>query len=203
MKIKVLLFESGEEWVKIFRSYIGKSKRAELVNCVSSRTEAIHYLSKNTVDIIVLDLDLEKEATIKGIKNVSDAKIIVIGSGDLIQKDVFAMGISGYLDKNQLDICRIIEAVYDGTYTYEILFNEYNKYKIMSELSILTNAERAILKYLLGTETISEISAVNHVAESTVKKQINSIYRKLNIRRNGGLQREKLKEQYLSALKFL
>ena len=208
MKIDILLVEDESDWISIITGYIDMCERLRLVGCTKEEDQMLSLLQKHNVDIVLLDLCLkdgiEGVTYAEKIQQVSDAKIIVLTSVRPVQSELFIKGISGYLYKNQMnELCATIEDVYEGNYPYEEFFRDYRKYRVMSELSVLTHSERAVLVQLLQAATISQISARNQVSESTVKNQINSIYRKLGIYQRGKRQREELKERYLDVLGYL
>ena len=208
MKIDILLVEDESDWISIITGYIGMCERLRLVGCTKEEDQMLSLLEKHNVDIVLLDLCLkdgiEGAAYAEKIQQVSGAKIIVLTSVRPVQNELFIKGISGYLYKNQMNLlCATIEDVYEGNYPYEEFFQDYRKYRVMSELSVLTHSERAVLVQLLKETTISQISARNQVSESTVKNQINSIYRKLGICQRGKRRREELKCRYLDVLRYL
>lgn len=207
--IKVLVVENKEKWFQKLQEYAEDNERIDFVACAKSKDEAVLFLERNKVDMIVMDIELE-DATdggtslAKAIRRISKARIIVLTSRCDIQKEVIRVGVSGYLLKQQIDqMIRTIEEIYDGYYPYEEVLMEYNKYRLMAEISVLTHAERMILKFLLEGCSISQISIQCHTSENTVKKQINSIYRKLNIQSVVSSSRSQLMERYRDALTFL
>jgi len=208
MKISVLLIEDEDDWIKIITGWLGTCDRINLMGCEKEESRALSILQMQIVDIVLLDLCLrdgmEGIELAEKINKVSDAKIIILTSIQLVQNELFSGGISGYLYKNQLDIlCSTIEDVFDGNYPYEQFFREYKKYRVMLELSTLTHAEKDVLKHLLEGNMISQIGTLCHVSENTIKNQISSIYRKLDIHERGRQRREKLIERYSEALKYL
>lgn len=208
MKINVFLVEDEDDWIKVITGWLGTCSRINLVGCEKNESCVLSSLQKQRVDIVLLDLCLQ--GGMEGIELAgkihkgSDAKIIILTSIHPVQNELFAGGISGYLYKNQMDIlCRTIEDVFEGNYPYEHFFRDYKKYRVMSELSALTPAEKDVLKHLLEGERVSQISVMCHVSESTIKNQISSIYRKLNIHERGRQRREKLMERFLEVLENL
>lgn len=209
MCIRVLLVEEEDVWIQTITEHIKKHNRINLVKCVKNEEAAVNFLKQNAVDIVLLDLELEggNNRGIKlanTIKRIATAKIFIIASQSNIQREVIQVGISGYLKKNQIDLIgRIIEDIYDCCCPFEEILNDYNRYRLMAELAVLTNAEKTILKFLLKETSISCISIQCHTSENTVKKQINSIYRKLNIQSGEKNSRRQLMERYVEALVFL
>jgi len=211
MRIRVLLVDNEDVWIQTITEHIKKYSRIKLVGCVKSEKTAVDFLEQNAVDIVLLDLDLESEGEsnqgvkiAKAIKQVAAAKIFIITSKPDIQRKVIRVGIAGYLMKDQIDLVgRAVEDIYDHCYPYETILNDYNRYRLMAELAVLTNAEKTILRFLLEETSISSISIQCHTSENTVKKQINSIYRKLNIQSGEKNSRRQLMERYAEALVFL
>lgn len=208
-KISVLVVENEDVLIERINEDVKKNNRIKLVGFVRNKEAAISILKCNKIDIVVLGLKLETDMAggvelAKLIRRVSRARIIVLTAFSDIQKDLIGVGISGYLWKSQTDqVISTIENVYDGCYPYEEILSDYNKYRLMAELAVLTNAERMILKYLLQETSISRISIQCHTSENTVKKQINSIYRKLDIQSLESSSRSQLMERYMKALAFL
>jgi len=208
MNIGVLLIEDEDDWITIITGRLGTCDRISLVGREKEESRALAILQKQRVDIVLLDLCLRdgmEGIELAGkINKVSNAKIIILTSIQPVQNELFTSGISGYLYKNQLDIlCSTIEDVFDGNYPYEHFFKDYKKYRMMSELSALTHAEKDVLKHLMEGEMISQISNLCHVSENTIKNQVSSIYRKLDIHERGRQRREKLIERYSEVLKYL
>lgn len=209
MDVKVLLVEDKKEDINSLTNYISAYKRIDLIGYADSKRSVREFFEDNEVDIVILAFEpgvqtFDGTELAREIKKVSSAKIIVITALDEVQKEIIQVGISGYVHKNQMDsIGQVIQDVYDNQYPYEEIFNDYNKYRMMAELSILTSAEKTILKFLLEEESILKISIRCHTSENTVKKQINSIYRKLNIRGASGMPRDMLMEKYSEARSFL
>lgn len=161
--------------------------------------EAIQFLKKNKVDVILLDLNMPIMSGLETIQHLNqmqvDIPVIILttyNEDDLMVKGI-QLGAKGYLlkDTGRDDLFRTIESALRGDTLIkpEIMMkilnvNEKNEHKdedTKLEQSMLTEKELYIIRAVSKGYRNKEIAFDMGIAERTVKAHLTNIYNKLNV----------------------
>jgi DNA-binding LytR/AlgR family response regulator len=80
-KIRCYIIEDDPSAQFILCHYISKFERLELIGSASTATEAINFLSKDTVDVLFLDLNLPDLHGLKMLEKIKHQPLIVFTTG--------------------------------------------------------------------------------------------------------------------------
>ncbi|MFL0194658.1 response regulator transcription factor [Clostridium sp. WILCCON 0269] len=155
--------------------------------------EAMLMIKGNMADILLLDIHKDNEEELNIINELTtaqvDIKLIAIDFNG--EKDIFVKalksGVQGYISgkSNEEEIMYAIEHVYKGkkyfdSYFVDSMINE--NIELPNGLELLTNRESEILIEVAKGLSNRQISQEFFITEHTVKKHINHIFNKLNIK---------------------
>lgn len=155
--------------------------------------EAMFMIKSNMADIILLDINKDNEEELNLINQLMssrvDIKTIVLdfyGSRELFVK-ALKSGVQGYVlgKSNEEEILYAMDHVYKGkkyfdSYFIDSIINE--NVDLPDKLELLTTREREILMEVAKGLSNRKISEKFFITEHTVKKHINHIFNKLNIK---------------------
>ncbi|AKN31963.1 LuxR family transcriptional regulator [Clostridium carboxidivorans P7] len=155
--------------------------------------ESMFMIKSNMADIILLDLNKDNEDELHLISELissgKDIKVIIV---DFYENNEFFVkalksGVQGYVlgKSNEEEILYAIERVYEGKKYFDSYFVDsiINKdTDLPNKLELLTNREREILIEVAKGLSNPKISEKFFITENTVKKHINHILNKLNIK---------------------
>lgn len=155
--------------------------------------EAMFMIKSNMADIVLLDINKDNEEELTLINQLIalgvDVKTIVLdfyGNKELFVK-ALKSGVQGYVlgKSNEDEILYAMEHVYKGkkyfdSYFVDSMINENTN--LPNKLELLTTREREILEEVAKGLSNRKISEGFFITEHTVKKHINHIFSKLNIK---------------------
>lgn len=197
MKIKLLLVDDHAVVRMGLKSLLEDEPRIEIIGQASSGIEAITFVNNNTVDVILLDInmpDLNGIETAKLLlKAGSKAKILIFSmhnDPEYVLKSVEA-GVHGYLlkDASKEDILKGIETVFSNNKYFpstisEILVSaiqtggQLNKPKVLNKLS---KKEIQILKLIALGKNSQEIASELDLSIRTVSNHRANMLKKTNL----------------------
>ncbi|UZQ50348.1 response regulator transcription factor [Clostridium kluyveri] len=155
--------------------------------------ETMFMIKNNMVDILLLDIHKDNEEELNVISELTASHIgiksIVLDFNG--EKDMFIKalknGVQGYVlgKSNEEEIIYAIEHVYKGkkyfdSYFVDSIINKNSDF--LNKLDLLTNRENEILMEVAKGLSNRQISQEFFITEHTVKKHINHIFNKLDIR---------------------
>lgn len=172
--------------------------------------EAIFQLSKNAVDVILMDVRMPKldgiQATSKIKAQYPQTKIIILTTfnEDEYLFDGIKNGISGYLLKDS-DIDLVLKSV-KSAYQNKMIFDPDVTPKLVKAINnqqgpklptvdCLTERERQIAKMIVKGQSNLEIASELFLSEGTVKNTVSSILKKLKLKRRTQLISYMLKNE--------
>lgn len=186
-KIKVMLVEDDPDWIKVMTNYLNSEKDINVTATATNKSEAVNLASNLNVDIILMDINLDGNKydgihAAAEINTSNKTKIIMLTS--LNEKDVvidsFAAGAIQYISKqNYLEIPYAIRSALQSFNPMELLIEEYGRLKEEEQLNSLSISEKEVFRLLAMGCTNSEIEKTLHKSRSTLKNQINKIYKKI------------------------
>lgn len=159
--------------------------------------EAIAFLPKSDVDIVIVDIKLPKKNGIDCIREVKALRpdmlfiVYTVFELDTIIFESLKVGANGYLLKssyNESIVMAVRELAAGGSpmspliarKVTDFFFNRSNK-NDFKELELLSRRETSILELLSKGLFYKEIADVANITEGTVKQHIHKIYKKLHV----------------------
>lgn len=193
-KIKVLLVEDDPVWNEYISETVNREPDLFLVGTARSKVGAIRIVGMLDIDVVLLDVVLDGnsadglDAALE-IVSVSRAKVImltVLDQAEIIS-EAFGNGAFNYIVKTAIeDIPESIRAAYAGRSSIHAsaagaLRSEFVRMKRNELRQSLTRTEFEILRFMHDGHTRSAIGDRLHITESTVKKHVNQVIRKLKV----------------------
>ncbi|AZV62520.1 UNVERIFIED_CONTAM: response regulator transcription factor [Bacillus sp. ATCC 13368] len=189
-KIRVVLIEDDEDWIKLIETIIGNEDDMMLVACSRTKEEAIKLSGAlNHIDIFLVDINLTEDNldgiyTALELKRSESSKIIMLTSmsDEEVIQQAFTAGATDYiLKKDATRIPEIIRASYHETPPIQALIKDYVRLKSEEQLKELTTAERGVYDLIEQGYSRSEIQKKLIKSDNTIKNQIKNILKKLSV----------------------
>lgn len=203
--IKVAIAEDFELIREDLKDLIDSQEDMQVVWAAETGAQAVNLAEKETVDIILMDIEMETiNAGILAAEKIrdknSEQKIIFMTAHETNEMIITAMGTGAvdYLVKGEdsEEILSHIRNAFAGRATMnsriqETIMREYSRLQrsersllfFIHNVSQLTAAERELVKLLLEGMKVKEIAQVRCVEIITVKTQIKSLLRKFGCSR--------------------
>lgn len=199
-KLNVLIVDDHVMLLEGLQKYIqSRLKNAEITSA-SDHRGIIKALQERQIDVLLLDVFLEKEDSRSFIKQIlnlqNDIKIIMVSSLD--DKDavnaMFFSGIKGFVNKSSPSnlIIEAIDVVMKGeTFIDPILLDKEGGQPVEDISSIvLSDKERAVLVETIRGKRIKEIADTLNLSEKSIENYRNNLFIKFNVSNVVGLVRE-------------
>lgn len=191
-----LLFRQG---VRLLLERSGS--RYHVTGEAAAESDALDELLAHPPDVVLIDLGthngIDRSHTIRQITTICpDSRVIAVATVDTRIEIVKAIraGAHGYVTKSSSidDVVRAIEAVYDGGSWIDptiapLVMSAYRKLTSPASTSAelsgeLTTRDLEFLSLLAAGQNNKQISESTGLAESTVKNNLSSLFRKLGVR---------------------
>jgi NarL family two-component system response regulator LiaR len=188
-QIRVIIVDDDLNWLKAMTNFLNMEQDIFVVGMATIKEEALELVQKSNAEVILMDINLTGnrldgiEAT-EEILKLKKIKIITLTCLDeeKVIIDSFNAGAVNFVAKHDYkQIPHAIRAAYNHSSSIEVLLGEYAKLKKEKQLRQLTFAEREIVEMLEKNYTRKKIAEKLHKAESTIKNQIKSIFKKLGV----------------------
>jgi DNA-binding NarL/FixJ family response regulator len=210
MRVKVAIFEDNAKFLEALSILVSGLANLELTGTWLNTDNIIAHLTKNTPDIVLMDIGIAPvdgiEATRLITKHFPDVKILI---QTIFEEDdkVFAAicaGASGYVLKNYLPVslpASIDELMSGGspmspTIARKILRlfkDHFHKTDLVEDYN-LTKREKEILRYLVDGCSYKIVADKCNIAFETVKTHIRNIYEKLHVASMSGAVAKAIRE---------
>ncbi|NLW56658.1 MAG: response regulator transcription factor [Firmicutes bacterium] len=190
-KIKVFLVDDDSQWLRTMQIFLGNFPDLTVVGTATTRKEAVRKALSLAIDVILMDINLT-ETRYDGIFAAAEicqfkpVKILMITSFDDedIILNAFAAGAVNFIPKTQYQVIpEATRATYHNRSPIEIVLRDYSRLKEAEQIQSLTRSEREILALAERGLSRTQISRTLHKSEQTVKNQIGSILKKLDVKR--------------------
>ena len=190
-KIKVFLVDDDSQWLRTMQIFLGNFPDLTVVGTATTRKEAVRKALSLAIDVILMDINLT-ETRYDGIFAAAEicqfkpVKILMITSFDDedIILNAFAAGAVNFIPKTQYQVIpEAVRATYHNRSPIEIVLRDYSRLKEAEQIQSLTRSEREILALAERGLSRTQISRTLHKSEQTVKNQIGSILKKLDVKR--------------------
>lgn len=188
-RIKIVIVEDNIDWLKKMIAFLNTEKDFFIVGTAINKNEAIQLAKAVQIDFIIMGIGLSgnKNDAIQAtaeISSFSKAKIIMFSGLEdpEIIIDSFTFGAVSFLQKNKFqNIPILIKELAAQKTPFEILLQDYQRLKRKEHLSVLTVTELETFKLLEQGLTQREIASKLVKSEDTVKIQVTSILKKMNV----------------------
>lgn len=174
-------------------SILSKHNNVKIKFTAETLKEAITLIKENEIDMVFLDLHEDNKEELQLIKEMKECRIksrfVILDFNN--NKNIFIKaikcGVEGYIlgKSNEMEISHIIDQINRGKKYYDACFIDsmINENNLKSEaITQLTSREKEILCEIGKGMNNHNISEKFFISEHTVKKHINHIFDKLNIK---------------------
>ena len=196
--IRILICDDQELVCEGLKAILGTSNLVEVIGLAYNGLEALDFLEKNEVDVVLMDL---KMPILNGIQTTKQIKekypsvhILVLTTYDADQwvLDAIRYGADGYMlkDAPRERLLQAIEEVNIGKTPVDSkvagkLFEQITKIPQKSPTTIgsnLTEREHEVLLLISHGKSNAEIAESLFLSEGTVRNYVSSILEKLDVR---------------------
>jgi len=197
MMIRILICDDQELVCEGLKAILGTSNLVEVIGLAYNGLEALDFLEKNEVDVVLMDL---KMPILNGIQTTKQIKekypsvhILVLTTYDADQwvLDAIRYGADGYMlkDAPRERLLQAIEEVNIGKTPVDSkvagkLFEQITKIPQKSPTTIgsnLTEREHEVLLLISHGKSNAEIAESLFLSEGTVRNYVSSILEKLDV----------------------
>ena len=184
-----LLIVDDHEIVRAgIKRLVENTPNLNIVADLGSGEEAYHFLQKNTVDLIIMDVSMPGKGGIETTNQIKKRypkiKILMLSMHDnaMIIEKAMKAGADGYILKNDLsdDLLNAVEKVMNNE-TIISASVDVNEFKD-SLINDLNNKEFEIFKSLASGEDLITIAEKLNISYKTAANYQTSIKQKLNVR---------------------
>lgn len=191
MPIRVLIAEDQRLLRQCFQEVLDLDEEIEVVATASDGKEAVVLAEKHEPDIVLMDMSMPHldgvSATSLIHERIPTAKVLILSLHDTPDQVGKAMraGISGYISKDVdlEELVRIIKSVHKGETVHSPFLADQQLEKSLDLRHLgLTLREAQVLKLLVSGENNAEIAEKLCVSEQTIKKELVSLFEKLEVK---------------------
>jgi len=195
--IRVLICDDQELVCEGLKAILGTSDLVKVMGMVYNGLEAIDFLEKNEVDVVLMDLKMPILNGIQATKQIKEkhpeVHILVLTTYDADEwvLDAIRYGADGYMlkDAPRERLLQAIEEVNVGKTPVDSkvagrLFEQITKIPQKSPTTIgsnLTDREREVLLLISHGKSNAEIAESLFLSEGTVRNYVSSILEKLDV----------------------
>lgn len=186
--MKIFLVDDHTILLEGMISLLEKEDELEIAGYASNAEDALEFLQKEPVDLLICDQSLpgmDGLALIKQVKKFDqNLKIIVLSVHDEahLVKEILRSGVNGYILKkdSHLELLTAIESIVNDEIYLSQGLNRVLLSGLMGaqEQSWLTNREREILKLIAADFSNKQIAAKLHISQRTVETHRKNLLRK-------------------------
>ena len=188
--IRVAIVEDDLIFQKAITNFINKQPDMMVVGVASNKDEAIGLAKSLEIDLILMDINLngnESDGIVAAIEilKFGNIKIIMLTGIDDASTivDSFTAGALHYiLKENYLEVPNTIRLLYKNEMPFKLLLNEFSRLKKEEQLQNLTSPEKEIFHLIEQGCTQAEIAQKLYKTQNTIKTQIKSMLKKLNVK---------------------
>jgi DNA-binding NarL/FixJ family response regulator len=191
MPIRVLIAEDQRLLRHCFQEVLDLDGEIEVVATASDGKEAVVLAEQHEPDIVLMDVSMPHmdgvSATNLIHQRLPTAKVLILSLHDAPDQVGKAMraGIAGYISKDVdlQELVRIIKSVHKGEAVHSPFLADQllAKFQDMRRFG-LTLREGQVLKLLVAGDNNSEIAEKLCLSEQTIKKELVSLFEKLDVK---------------------
>jgi len=211
-EIKILIADDHPIFLLGLISIIESSKDMRVDYVASNGEQALEMISINKPDVSILDIAMPGLDGIKETRKIKelaiDTKVIILTmyKNEAIFNLALDYGVSGYVlkDNASTDIVNSIKSVISGEmFISPHIMGFYQKRKegyrsnIVKYISMLTDAEKKVLKYIADNKSTNEIAEKLYLSSKTVQNHRFSICKKMDLEGVNSLLSFSLQNKYI------
>lgn len=190
LKIKVVIVDDHPLVIEGLKSLLSGNKDIRVVYSCGHAKDVFGYLRENTVDVVLLDINLPDIGGVEICKKINQKhpQVEIVGLSTYgehsIINQMITNGAKGYLLKNvtESELVQAINKVYRGGHYYgteiqEVLANAiFNR---LEERPRLTKREKQILKLIVAGKTTNHIAEELFISPLTVETHRRNLMKKM------------------------
>lgn len=190
MKIRVLIAEDQRLLRQCFVEALQTDNEIDVVGEAADGQEAVLLADELKPDIVLMDLAMPHMDGIKATALLHERtpfiKVLILSSyhtPSQVDKAV-KTGIAGYIQKDVdlHELIKIIKATHSGKQIHSPFLADQKLFEFRNKSYGLSDRELNVLKLLVTGCNNSEIAAALCVSEQTIKKELVSLFEKLNVK---------------------
>lgn len=191
-KIKILLVEDDSKKKDMISCYLDREPDLFVVGVAHSKEDAIYLIRMLDIDVVLMDgllngNELHSVEAVLEINSIKPSKMIMVTFADRQELilEAFANGVTNYIINAHVEeIPDAVRAAYRNRSTIHfiaanLIRQDYVRLKRVELQRSLTPMETGILRFIYQGLTQAEIMNTLHISESTVKKHVNKIIKKI------------------------
>jgi len=201
-KIKVLIADDHQIMLDGLKAILSKDRSLSIVGTAGNGLEALEFLKKEPVDVLLLDLQMPVmdglETTMHAKKAFPDLKIIMLTTNDegSIITSLFKAGATGYLLKNASKeyLIQGIKDAYEGKKVISSHLTEKMIESLTEEpkakegtIPMITKREIEVVKLIAQEYTTQEIADKLFVSTNTVATHKRNLFVKMDVKNSVGM----------------
>jgi DNA-binding NarL/FixJ family response regulator len=195
--IRVLLCDDQEVVCQGLKAILGTSSEIEVAGLTNNGLEAINFIEKESVDVVLMDLKMPVMNGIQATREIKEnfplVKVLVLTTydADAWLFDAVRNGADGYLlkDTSREALIHGIQEVHAGrtpgdTKVAGRLFSQLSSQPLPGDTTLgqdLTEREREILKLISHGLANADIAGKLFLSEGTVRNYVSAILEKLDV----------------------
>ena len=201
--IRVLIVDDHRIVIDGLKLLLGSEAGIDVAGAAPNGKEALAFLQKKKVDIVLMDINMPEMNGIETCKlmqaehpTIAVIALTMVQDASMIRKMLKA-GAKAYLMKNasKQELLKAIQTVYEGGTYYakevsEIIFRDLKGEKASrAPFPKLSRREKQILHMIIDEMTTAEIAEQLHISFGTVETHRRNIMNKLGARNTAGMVR--------------
>jgi len=189
---KIAILDDDQFWCDGIQKLLEREESLRVIGTVNTQIEAIDIARQYQPDIFLVDINLQSKVysgitAIIAIHEVSPNTQIIILSSSEDKDDVvtaLSVGAVRYILKEQCQLLlpEILKHISGNFNPDKILSEEFARLRQSEIESLLTVQEQELIDALIKGISRSKLADVMYKSESTIKSQIRSILKKLNVK---------------------
>lgn len=207
-KISVIIVEDHSIIIEGLSSIIASADELELQGAFLSAEEALDFLEKNTVEILLLDISLPGMSGIDMCKivkqNYKNIKVIALTNHTerSVINDMLTNGADGYLLKNtsKTNLIDTIMQVLDNKFVLQAELQKvlFNSVQNKNTLPRLTTREKEILILVSNGATTANIASQLFISVQTVETHRRNLMQKFEVGNAAALIKKAVEQGFLN-----
>jgi two-component system nitrate/nitrite response regulator NarL len=190
---KLLIVDDHRLFAEGIRFLIEQSTDYEVVRMLHKGNEVLPFLSKNDIDMVLLDIDLPDISGFEVAMVIRNyyprIKILALSMVNDLQsiKRMIDAGAMGYCNKSdgREDLFRAIQKIVVGEVYLPLDYLKQMQFQKMQPVNhILTKRETEIIGLISNGKTTNQIASQLFLSTNTIETHRKNIYRKLEISTN-------------------
>lgn len=194
LKSKILICEDHPIYANGMNDFL--KKYFEIVLIVDNGKDALTYLKKHKVDILLLDLNMEAMNGIEVVEKIKSTenkvKIVIVSmyNDKMLIEKCKKLGVHAYCSKQVVnsELLTILNTLKDGEFIVDSSLKEkirsnntIHKKEDFEKKYLLTKREKELITFFSEGLSNKEIASALNVSSFTVDTHKKNIFRKLNI----------------------